>query len=292
MNVQTAIREAAESIEATRLRLNRDGVILGLSGGLDSTVVAYLCSQGVCQQKIHLVYLPEVDSKIEHRQDAKLVAEILGIPLRVRNISGIMRASGTYSLLPLRWAPGRKIKKWLVEVGKRLEGIEDEEMLVARLRLRPESWVAKGHAYILAKHRIRMMVLYQEANLHNYLVVGGANKTEWLTGTFVQWGCDQCADLMPIIHLYRSQVEMLARALQVPERILHKASDPDVIPGMPGKEVLLGDFKTVDLILWGLESGVQQELLYEQFEARLVRRVAALYEGSRFMREMPYRLSI
>ncbi len=290
INTETIIKEAANEIEAIRIKLKRDGVILGLSGGLDSAVVAYLCAERVDREKIRLLYLPEKDSKKEHGQDAALIAMELGVPLQVRRLSGILKASGTYGLLPLRWAPGNKLKAWLVSQGKRLEGMADHDLLAMRLAPRPNSWIAKGNAYIQAKHRARMLVLYQEANLHNLMVLGAANKTEWLTGTFVQWGCDQCADMMPILHLYRSQVALLAEALEIPERIRTKQADPDVIPGLPGKELLLGDFKTVDLILWNLERGVSQKSLADQFEGGLVRRVAALYDSSRFMREVSYRL--
>ena len=208
----TAAQEAAAWIEATRIRLKRDGVILGLSGGLDSAVVAYLCAETLEKRKIHFVYLPDIDSRKVHGKDAALIARELGVPLQVRKISPIIRSSGTYSLLPLRWVPGRKMKGWLVGLGRGVDGLKEDDILSIRLAPKPGSWVSKGNAYILAKHRARMLVLYQEANLHNWLVVGAANKTEWLTGTFAQWGCDQCADVMPILHLYRSQVEVLAES--------------------------------------------------------------------------------
>jgi NAD+ synthase len=288
INMETTIQDVAAGIEAARIKLKRDGVILGLSGGLDSTVVAYLCAQQIDRGKIHLMYLPEKDSKKEHRQDAALVSKELGVPLQVRQISRILKSSGTYGLLPLGWAPGRKFKAWLIEKGKGLENLKDGDILTGRLHPKPGSWVAKGNAYIQAKHRARMLVLYQEANLHNLMVVGAANKTEWLTGTFVQWGCDHCADFMPILHLYRSQVAIMAAALGIPKRIREKMADPDVIPGLNDKEQFLGSFRDVDLVLWGLEGGQSIEDLLEAYDGNLVRRVVALYEGSKYMRETPY----
>jgi NAD+ synthase len=63
------------------------------------------------------------------------------------------------------------------------------------------------------------------------MVVGAANRTEWLTGTFSKWGIDHCADIMPLLHLYRSQLEKIAEYIHVPEPIRKKAADPDVMPG-------------------------------------------------------------
>ncbi|MHA1483072.1 MAG: NAD(+) synthetase, partial [Candidatus Heimdallarchaeaceae archaeon] len=59
-----------------------------------------------------------------------------------------------------------------------------------------------------------MVKIYQYANQHNLMVVGAANKTEWLTGTFCKWGVDHCADIMPVIHIYRSHLEEIAKYLE------------------------------------------------------------------------------
>jgi NAD+ synthase len=193
-------------------------------------------------------------------------------------------------LLPLRFVPGRKFKDLLVQIGKKYESLTQENLLAERFAPKAESLVAKGNAYATIKHRMRMVMLYHHANIHNLMVVGAANKTELLTGTFSQWGCDQCADLMPIVHLYRSQVEELAKYLGIPPRILTKTADPDVIPGLSDKEALLGGFKQADLILWGLENQISSDELCDRFGGEAVNRIMELFESSRFMREAPYHL--
>jgi NAD+ synthase len=130
-------------------------------------------------------------------------------------------------------------------------------------------------------------MLYHYANINNLMVVGAANRTELLTGTFSQWGCDQCADVMPIVHLYRSQVEALAEYLKVPESVRNKPADPDIIPGLADKEEFLGSFSTADQILWGLESGIPTDALKQQFGETEVTRIVSLVDGSRFMRQSP-----
>ena len=138
---------------------------------------------------------------------------------------------------------------------------------------------------------MRANLLYYQADLLNLMVVGAANKTELLTGTFAKWGCDHCADVMPVMHLYRTQIEALAEYLGVPEVVRTKAADPDVLAGMDNKEALLGSFQEADQILWGLEHGVERADLVDAFGEATVARLANLRELSRSMREVPYVVS-
>lgn len=92
-------------------------------------------------------------------------------------------------------------------------------------------------------------MLYQYAETYKLMVVGAANRTEWLTGTFSKWGVDHCADGMRIVHLFRSQIQKMGEFLGLPKYLLAKPADPDVMPGVEDKGALLGDFVLVDQIL-------------------------------------------
>lgn len=266
----------------------RNGIALGLSGGLDSAVTAALVVRAVGAEKVTLLNLPERDSNPIHQRHARAFAEHLGARLEVISITPILRSAGTYRLLPLRFVPGRALRARLVTwaKGKFLRRAEDS-LLADRLRPPENEFIARGNAYGIAKHRIRMVRLYQYAETYHLMVAGAANRTEWLTGTFSKWGVDHCADVMPILHLYRSQVEELAAALALPDYLLNKPADPDLIPGVNDKAALLGDFETVDRILAGLELGLEPPVLAEVYPGEIVSRMAELYALSRHMRESP-----
>ena len=168
--------------------------------------------------------------------------------------------------------------------------ITDGEFLFARLSTTGGSWVARANAYVSAKHRMRAVILYKEAERSRGLVIGAANKTEWMTGTFTHWGCDHCADLMPLLHLYRSQIITLAEHLGLPEDIIHKKADPDILPGLDDKGKLLGSFKEADLILWGLENQIPLPDLEKRFGKEKVNYIQSLVDNSAHYRDTPYSL--
>jgi NAD+ synthase len=280
-----------EKIRTTLKSLNRDGAVIGLSGGLDSAVAAKLTVRSLGADKVHLVNLPEKDSKKIHRNHAKQLADHLGIRLKVKPINSILRSTGTYKLLPLRFIPGRKLRTKLVEFGRNQYIPKNgESILIKRLKPKENSWLAKANAYVMAKHRIRMVILYQYAEVRNLMVVGAANRTEWLTGTFSKWGVDHCADIMPLVHLYRTQLEQLAKYIQIPKYIRNKAADPDIMPTIDNKGDMLNSFKLADQILYGMENNIDKNTLCQEYGEKNVELIYTLWEFSKHMRESPYHL--
>jgi NAD+ synthase len=268
--------------------LQKDGIVLGLSGGLDSAVAAYLCARSTGAERITFLNLPDRDSKAIHQQHARLIADQLGIQLITQEITPIMKQMGVYDLLPFKFLPGQALKEILVRFGKRFSGKERiEDIIQMRFKPQAKSLVARGNAYASSKHRTRMVMLYQYADVHNLMVVGAANKTEWMTGTFSMWGCDHCADVMPILHLYRSQLIPLAEYLNIPEEIRTKNADPDILPGINDKEAFLGSFLEADQILRGLEQGISREELIQKHDPAWVERIINLHSLSAPMRQAP-----
>jgi NAD+ synthase len=290
-DTQQSVNEISDLIKDNFQRLNRKIAVLGLSGGLDSSLTASLAVHSLGKDRVKAYYLPEIDSKPIHREHALILSNHLGIYLNIVKISTALRKLGIYRLLPLRFIPGRILKRKAVEYGKReFLSQTNGEFLSIRLASSGGSWVARGNAYVSAKHRLRMVLLYKEAERLRGLVIGAANKTEWMTGTFTQWGCDHCGDVMPILHLYRSQLEVLAEYLHLPAEILHKKADPDILPGLTDKGDLLGSFEEADQILWGLENQIPDTDLKKHFDKDRVEYIKTLVKNSTYYRETPYSL--
>ena len=255
LSLENFIREYTDKLE-------REGVILGLSGGIDSAVIAVLCVRAIGPKKTLTLIMPEKDSEKEHTKDALNFTQELGIEAKLVDITPYLEELGVYKLFPLdKILSLGKLKGALVRKAYRfyerktgkipflesLSGFKDKEF---------NSYLAKGNAYYRAKHRLRMMLLYLYAELENRLVVGAANKSEYKIGYFVKHGCDNATDIMPLLNLYKTQVKKLACYLNIPVRIIGKPPSPDIMPGFADdEEVIRISYEKMDLILLALEKG-------------------------------------
>jgi len=255
LSLENFIREYTDKLE-------REGVILGLSGGIDSAVIAALCTRAVGSKKTLTLIMPDKDSKKEHTKDALNFAQELGIEAKLIDITPYLEGLGVYKLflldklLSLGKLKGTLIKKayrfYERKTGKisfleSLSGFKDKEY---------SSYLARGNAYYRAKHRLRMLLLYLYGEMQNRLIVGAANKSEYKIGFFVKHGCDDATDIMPLLNLYKTQVRELARYLNIPARIIEKPPSPDVVPGLTDdEEVIRISYEKMDLILLALENG-------------------------------------
>jgi NAD+ synthase len=291
IDAPSAIEKIEQLILDIMKKLHRDGAIVAFSGGLDSAVTVTLTVRCLGNAKVTLLYMPDRDSNPLHKMHAISYAKQLGCKILTEKISPVLWKLGTYKILPLGYIPTQYLRNIAVKYGRsNLVAIKNEDILTSRLSSEANSWISRANAYIMTKHRVRMAKIYQYAEVHNLLVVGAANRTEWLTGTFSKWGIDHCADVMPIVHLYRTQVEQLAEFLKIPDSIRFKSADPDIIPTLHNKSDLLGNFEITDRILYNIEQGKKLDELYSSNEKELVDRILKLYEYSQHMRESPYTL--
>jgi len=186
------------------------GAVIGLSGGIDSAVVAYLTVAAVGSENVLAIMLPVKDlTPVYDTDDAINVANRLGIEYRVIEVGGVLR--GFSDLIP------------------------DYD---------PDAVVASGN---LAA-RIRMCVLYYYANLMNRLVIGTGNRTELLLGYATKHG-DAGVDIEPIGDLYKTEVFELAGFLGVPKRIIRKAPSARLWAGQTDEGELGMRYPDIDRIL-------------------------------------------
>lgn len=272
----------------------RDGAVVGISGGIDSSVVATLLVRALGPKRVLALLLPERDSDPRNLADARREVERLGVARRVVDLTPALEALGVYDLLRLDALGFRGVKKaavrWEHRRHARGEGGTPfrEGILGTRALGKDQRFIDRGLAYARVKPRLRMLTLYYVAEQENRLVVGTTNRSEAMTGFVAKWG-DAAADIEPILPLYKTQVRLLARHLGVPDEIVRKAPSPDLLPGISDEDALGIDFPTLDGILEGLARGMtaaEVTAVSGATEAQ-VRAVQEMVRRSRHLRELP-----
>jgi NAD+ synthase len=233
--------------------LHRDGAIIGLSGGIDSSLALALTATALGASKVLVLIMPERDSQPDSESDARLHASKLGITVEKIDLTPILNDMGIYQHIPKAVFAQKGIASAAVKAGYKLySGVTGKNPFLSGLEGTGFGPLRLANAYYRMKHRVRMVLLYARAEHDNLLVVGTANKTEFLTGFFVQYG-DSAADIMPLEILYKTQVRQLAKFLDVPEKIINKAPSPDLLPGITDEFALGITYDKLDLVLAGLE---------------------------------------
>lgn len=230
------------------------GAMIGISGGIDSTVVADLLVKALGRKRVFGLLMPERDSYKDTLKDSKLVCSHLGIDYKVVKLSPVLRKMDVYKMKP----PAKIIPRKYQESYAKKQWENVESPYIKDLKNSGGNENRKNLAYYRVKHRLRMTYLYLEAEKRGFAVVGATNKTELKTGFFVKWGDESC-DLDPIMHLYKTEVFELAKYLNVPKKILDKKPSPDIAPGIDDEYALGIDYKSLDRLLIKIEKGESLE---------------------------------
>ncbi len=259
MEVQKIISRVREIF---RVHLYRRGLVISISGGIDSSVSAALCVKALGPKKVFGLLLPETDSSSKSLSRGKMIAEHLGIEYLVEDIAPTLEAIGCY-----RWRD-EAIKKNFPEYGDGWknkiaiaggnEGKFNHFFLIVadpegnqyekRLKLKEYLQIIAATNF---KQRIRKTLDFFHADRLNYAVVGTPNRVEYDQGFFVKNG-DGAADLKPIAHLYKSQVYMMARHLGLPEEICNASPTTDTYSLPQGQDEFYYalPYKEMDVALW------------------------------------------
>ncbi|GAA2844882.1 NAD+ synthase [Aminobacter aminovorans] len=252
--------------------LRRRGLVLGLSGGVDSSVSAALAVRAVGAKNVFALFMPEDDSDPESLRLGRLVAETFGIGAVVENIGPTLKAMGCYErrdafireLVPeygAGWACKIVIANALTNEGYNISSlvVQDPEGKQTKLRMPPHVYLGIV-ASTNMKQRTRKQVEYFHADRLNYAVIGTPNRLEYDQGFFVKNG-DGAADVKPIAHLYKSQVYQLAAHLGVPEEIRRRPPTTDTYSLQQTQEEFYFSlpYDRMDLCLYGLNNGISAE---------------------------------
>jgi NAD+ synthase len=272
----------ADFIAETERELSRDGVVVPISGGLDSSVVAALAVRAVGKDSVTGLFLPEKQGNPEAGRYASLIVDALGIETHTIDISAALEGLGAYDFA-LSKMPGRRLKAGLV---RSFSGRHNQ--ILALHSGRQSRFARRGAASFLIKQRVRLVAIYKYAEERNLLVCGSAHKSEDLVGLYVKFGVDDMADVMPLRNLFRSQIVQLGEHLRLPDAILERSPNPDVIPGVTDKyrDMLGLDSIKVDLVLLGLERRMTNEEIAGQIKIpeQKVAEIAELVRVTEHMR--------
>lgn len=221
-------------------RFRRHGAVIGLSGGIDSSVCCALAVRALGADKVLGIMLPERDSSPDSKTFALLLAQKLGIRTIEEHIGNALEGFGCYSrrdeavkLAVPDFNPLTDKMKIVIPVGSVHSGLPpvfQVKVIFANGRECTQRLNAEAYLQIVAasnfKQRCRMSMLYYHAERLHYAVVGTPNKHEVQQGFFVKHG-DGAADIMPIGNLYKSQVYELAQCLGVPNEIVARTPTTD-----------------------------------------------------------------
>ena len=245
LDAAAAAAQIEETIRQQVLgNLKRRGVVLVVSGGIDSSVTAALCARALGGERVQALLMPERDSSDASLELGHELGRTFGIPTLVENIGPIVAAAGCYArqdeairMVFPDYADGWKFKVTLPSIldGDRLN-ISELTVQTPSGESRTVRMPLKAYLQLIAatnfKQRIRKMMEYYHADRLNYAVAGTPNRLEYDQGFFVKLG-DGSADFKPIAHLYKTQVFQLAEYLGVPEGIRRRTPTTDTFSASP-----------------------------------------------------------
>lgn len=280
----------------------KDGVVLGLSGGVDSSTVAFLAVRAMEDpSKVHALYLPDQDSEGKFWNYVQEVSQKLGIVLKKIEITEEMRRQGVYRPVILKithtlpflnrlivWSSNKIIHplffRELPFIATLKKGSSAKDPLTKLIYAIEESFNVR--------HRARRRILEEYAQSHNLLLIGCANRSEFFVGWFVKDGVDDLP-VEPILGLYKNQVRQLAYYLGVPEKIIKEAPSPDMFKRIGDEDCIGYPYEKIDKVAYIVEHGLSREVALkdgiapEDFEG-----IKTLHQLSAWKRESPHQFPL
>jgi len=238
IDCETELEKISETLRKCLRKFKKRGIIVALSGGIDSSVVGAIATHALGKERVLGLFMPEKDSSGDTLKLSHLIADHLQIEAVCEDITPILTAAGCYSrrddairqVIP-EYDDSYKCKIVLPSLTDSRQYrffsvvVESPEGKIIKARLSADSYLN-----ILAasnfKQRTRKMMEYYYADKNNYIVAGTPNRQEYDQGFFVKGG-DGLADIKPIAHLYKLQVYQMAAYLNIPDEIQQRGPTTD-----------------------------------------------------------------
>ena len=269
LDAAAEVERICDAVRSQLRGLHRRGVVLGVSGGIDSSVCTALCAKAVGPERVLGIFMPEADSDPESLRLGTLLTKKFGVPTVLEDIRPMLDAAGCYrrrdefvrQVVP-EFGPGWKFK---ITLPNATEGaaynvyslvISSPSGETKKVRLPLPAYLGIV-ATTNMKQRSRKQTEYYHADRLNFAVCGTPNRLEYDQGFFVKNG-DGAADFKPIAHLYKSQAYQLAEYLGVPEEIRRRTPTTDTysLPQTQEEFYFALPYDKMDLCLYGLNHGL------------------------------------
>lgn len=210
LDVKTKKEEIIDFIKDKVDEANADGIVVGLSGGIDSTITAFLATEAIGKENVFGVVMPSTTTPTEDKVHGTDLAKLLGINYAELGIDKLLN-----------------------------------EFLILTNTVEKSNDLAIGNL----KARIRMSILYYYANIKNYMVGGTGNRSEILIGYFTKYG-DGAADMEPIGELYKTEVRQLAKYIGIPDEIINKPPRAGLWDNQTDEEEIGMSYEVLDRVLY------------------------------------------
>ncbi|MFQ6067934.1 MAG: NAD+ synthase [Candidatus Bathyarchaeia archaeon] len=225
INPKTTQQKITRFIKDYINKTKAKGIVLGVSGGVDSATTVALSTMAIGPDKLLALYMPEKETynETDHKH-VKQLAKKFKFQLKTIDLTETLNT--LYKIIP---------------------------------DYNPKDKISRGNL----KARTRMLILYYYANCQNRVVAGSSDKSETMIGYYTKWG-DAAADIAPIMDLYKTQVRQLALHIGIPPEIARKPSTPALWPNQTAEGELGLKYETIDLILYGLEHFMSVQTIAKQ----------------------------
>ena len=284
----------------------KKGVVIGISGGIDSAVAAALCVKSLGSENVLGLILPEKESNSQSQNLAIQLCEKLGIQYVLEDITSILDSSSVYEIrekiIQKIFPNFNQSCTYRITFSENFDNdglsipyleIKDEKEEIHKIKIPPNDYLTITAATNI-KHRIRMSRLYYHAEKNNFLVCGTTNKAEFQQGYFVKYG-DGGVDIEPLANLFKTQVYQLAKFLSIPSEILQRKASPDTWSFDVSDEEFFFSlpYEIIDLLLYAKEQSISLDQicsvlnLKEDHVKRIVKSQERKWNSSKTLRIFP-----